>query len=601
MKTFILRDIKRRRAVWLTALCLLFPASILSFAQGGAGRTGGNSTPTSGTSTPATSSVRRPAPRPKPKVTRNNKSTRRKTEPESTASGTATRGITPAVTGVKPPTATTTTPGSSATTGRPAAAKIVNEENSVQLRTNGPLITFRFLFMAGAAQDPEGKEGVAALTAAMLAQGGSRNLTYNKIVAAMYPLATSFEEQVDKEMTVFSGTTHVDNLEEYYGLVRQMLLEPGFREEDFSRLQDEAVNFLKNSLREGNDEELGKEELYLNIYGPRHPYGHHNKGTVSSLEKMKLQDVKDFYQANYTQANLVTGLAGGYPANLPGRVKTDFSVLAAGNNTRRARIPAPEPEAGLKIEIIKRETRSTAISLGFPINVTRNDPDWPALALVTSYFGQHRSSNSHLYQRLRETRGLNYGDYAYLEYFPRGMFQFQPDANLARQQQIFQIWIRPVEANTGHFALRAAFYEYDKLLRDGLSQEDFNNTREFLSKNVNLLVSDQNAQLGYALDSNYYNIGEFTDYMRRALRRLTLAEVNAALRKYLSTDRMRVVIVTKEAENLRDAIVSNRPSPITYNSPKDAEVLAEDKIIQAYPINVKRDDVRVKAIGQVFQ
>jgi zinc protease len=121
------------------------------------------------------------------------------------------------------------------------------------------------------------------------------------------------------------------------------------------------------------------------------------------------------------------------------------------------------------MQTVDRVTRSSAISVGFPIGATRRDKDWPALAVVASYFGQHRSSNSYLYQQLREARGLNYGDYAYIEYFPRGMFQFTPDANLGRQQQIFQIWIRPVEPANRQFALRAALYEYDKLVRDGMS------------------------------------------------------------------------------------------------------------------------------------
>ena len=41
---------------------------------------------------------------------------------------------------------------------------------------------------------------------------------------------------------------------------------------------------------------------------------------------------------------------------------------------------------------------------------------------------------------------MNYGDYAYIEAFPRGMFQFFPDPNVARQRQIFEIWIRPGRA-----------------------------------------------------------------------------------------------------------------------------------------------------------
>jgi zinc protease len=116
---------------------------------------------------------------------------------------------------------------------------------SVLQPNRSPLVSFRLLFMTGAAADPKGKEGVAALTAALLAAGGSRAMTYEQIVEAMYPMATSFGWQIDKEMTVFTGTTHVDNLERYYSLISQMLLDPGFREDDFKRLKENAINFLK--------------------------------------------------------------------------------------------------------------------------------------------------------------------------------------------------------------------------------------------------------------------------------------------------------------------------------------------------------------------
>ncbi|MEP6708494.1 MAG: insulinase family protein, partial [Pyrinomonadaceae bacterium] len=306
------------------------------------------------------------------------------------------------------------------------------QTKNVLLPNRSPLITFRILFMTGSAFDPRGKEGVAALTAAMLAEGGTRSKTYPQIVETMYPMATSFDWQIDKEMTVFTGTTHLDNLEKYYLLVREMMLDPGFRQDDFTRLKTDAINYLKVSLRGGNDEELGKEVLYNMIYPESHAYGHQNRGDVSSLESLTVDDLRAFYQKNYTQANLVIGLAGGYPASFAQRMEADFAKLPKGS-PGAARFAAPPFSSGLKIDIIQRETRSTALSLGFPLNVTRADKDWPALALVASYFGQHRSSNSYLYQRLREARGLNYGDYAYLEYFPRGMYQFQPDPNLGRQ------------------------------------------------------------------------------------------------------------------------------------------------------------------------
>jgi zinc protease len=470
---------------------------------------------------------------------------------------------------------------------------------SVLLPGTSPLVTFRILFTTGSAFDPPGKEGLAALTASMLAQGGTRTMTYDQIVQALYPMASSVNSQIDKEMTVFSGTTHIENLDRFYSLFRDMLLEPGFRDEDFKRLKEDAINFLKISLRESNDEELGKEHLYNVIYAG-HPYGHHNVGRISSLEKLTIDDVKDFYRTHYTAANLVTGLAGGYPSGFAERVESDFGKLSEGSADKK-RFDSPKLAPRTRVEIITRDTRSTAISLGFPINVNRSSKDWAALALVASYFGQHRSSNSYLYQRLREARGLNYGDYAYIEYFPRGMFLMTPDPNLARQQQIFQIWIRPVEADNGVFALRAALYEYDKLVRDGISQEAFETTREFLGKFANVLTQTQSARLGYALDSRYYGIPEYGAHLKAQLAKLTVADVNSAIRRHLKSDRMRIVLVTKNAGAIRDAIVKNSSSPITYNSPKPKQILDEDKLIEAYRVNVKPEDIVVVPVAQIFQ
>jgi zinc protease len=485
-----------------------------------------------------------------------------------------------------------------AQSGSPKAAKAAAIPTVLE-PNRSPLVTFRILFMTGSASDPAGQEGVAALTAAMLAKGGSRALAYKDITEAMYPIATSFNAQTDKEMTVFTGSTHIDNLATYYGLISQMLLDPGFREDDFARLKKEAVNFLKITLREANEEELGKEELYNTIYAG-HPYGHHNAGRVSVLEKLTLENVREFYKNNYTQANLVIGLAGGYPQDTPQKLQTDFGKLPVGK-AAQTKFATPKLKPGMAIKILQRQTRSTGISLGFPIGVTRADKDWPALAVVASYLGQHRSSNSHLYKRLREARGLNYGDYAYVEYFPRGMFQFQPDPNLGRQQQIFQIWIRPVPPENGHFALRATLYEYDKLLRDGMPPKEFEATREFLSKYVNILTGTQDAHLGYALDSRFYKMGDFSSMMRERLAKLTLEEVNAALRKHLKSDSMRVVMVTADGEGLRKSILDNTPSPITYNSPKPPELLEEDKVIQDYKISVKPEDVTVVPVAQSFE
>jgi len=356
---------------------------------------------------------------------------------------------------------------------------------SITLAGKSPVVTFRVVFTTGAAADPD-KPGLAHLTAAMLAGGGTRDLSYKQIVDAMFPMASSVTAQTDQEMTTFTGATHVDNLDAYYKLFRAMLLEPGWREDDFKRLKDEASNALRVGLRGNNDEELGKEALYSALYRGT-PYGHYSTGAVSALEKMSLDDLKQFYKQHYTQSNLIVGLAGAYPADFLERIKKDFGVLPMQDSTPTLEVK-PRAMDRTHALIVEKNTRSVAYSMGFPIDVKRGDPDYPALLLMQSYFGPHRMSGGRLFQRIREIRGINYGDYAYIEYFPRGMFLMDPSPNLARRSQIFQIWIRPVEPPAAAFTLRLAAYELDKLVKDGIPVDDFDRTKEFLGKYVNLLT-----------------------------------------------------------------------------------------------------------------
>ncbi len=464
-----------------------------------------------------------------------------------------------------------------------------------------PLVDVAFLVHAGAGFDPEGKKGLAALTAAMLSDGGSEAMSIEDINSAMYPIASGFDAQVDKEMTRLSGQVHRDNLDTWYSLVRGQLLYPAWSELDFERIKTQMSNAIRTDLVGNNDEELGKEYLYSSLYGPDHPYGSLNLGNVSDIEAITLDDVKAFYRDYYTVANLTVGLSGGYPDSFPAQVSNDLQKLGAGLRALLDVPAAPMPE-GREAVLIEKETPGVAVSFGFPIELRRGDPDWVALWLARSFLGEHRNSNSHLYKRIRETRGMNYGDYAYIEYFPRGMFQFHPDTNLGRQQQIFQVWIRPLRSNNdAHFATRVAMYELEKLITEGMSESDFEATRAFLSKFVALLTDGQSKQLGYALDSQYYQTDEFSSYVRGELDKLTLADVNRVIRENLDTDDVQYVFVTRDAEDLRARLVEDRASPMSYDAEMPQAVLDEDREIAVLPLGFEADKVSIVTADEVFQ
>ena len=264
------------------------------------------------------------------------------------------------------------------------------------------------------------------------------------------------------------------------------------------------------------------------------------------------------------------------------------------------RIPFAPPIEQNRLTIVAKDTRATGIHLGFPIDVTRAHPDWVALWLARSYFGQHRSENSYLYQRLREIRGLNYGDYAYLEYFPNGGAQFQPPPNHPRSRPVFSIWIRPVPHENGPFTLKAAWYELDKLVREGLTEEEFAATRDFLDKYCALLQQSDDRRLGYALDQRWHGVTDWLPFVRERLAALDVATVNEAIRRHLRSDRLQMVVVTDDAARFRDAILGDAPTPITYQTEPGPEILAEDAEIAPLRPQLVPDAVRIVPIDEVF-
>jgi zinc protease len=461
-----------------------------------------------------------------------------------------------------------------------------------------PIVTLKLVFEAGSARDPKGKEGLAGLAAAMIADAGSRRLRIDEIRDALHPLAASFEAQVDKELVSLTGTFPRDGWERFADVALPQLTLPGFREEDFRRVKDDQLNALVQDLRETNDEELGKERLQANVFAGT-PYGHPALGTVEGLRAVTLEDVKAFVRAHYTRANVVVGLGGDAPAPLRARVEAELAKLPAGEKLAPTQVAARRP-AGLEVEIVEKDTRGVAVSFGHPIDVVRGHPDFVALWLAKTWLGEHRSSSSHLYQRIREERGMNYGDYAYVEAFPRGMFQFFPDPNVARRAQLFEIWIRPVAPANAHMALRIALHELRRLIEEGLTQDDFERTREYLMKNVFVMTARQDDQVGYALDSRWYGIPEFTRYMRDGLAKLTREDVNAAVRRHLSARDLSFVIVAKEAKALADALVADGVSTVKYEAEKPAALIEEDRAIGATRLGIRREAVRVTPASQVF-
>jgi zinc protease len=334
------------------------------------------------------------------------------------------------------------------------------------------------------------------------------------------------------------------------------------------------------------------------------------QGTSAGVEAIALEDVKRHYAKFFTKSNLMIGVAGRYDDAFLTMIKNDMATLPDTQPVLPEPGKANQPK-GIEVQIVAKEGAfGSAIFTGFPLAITRADDDFIPLMVANSYLGEHRKSYSKLYQEIRQKRSMNYGDYSYIEWYDNGGQNMLPPPGVPRSSNYFSIWIRPVQiakqlkqqypelagltVGHAHFALRMAIHELDKMITNGMSEEDFEATREFLRSYTKLYAQTPERRLGYLMDSRFYSRTDYLAELDGLLASVTLDDVNKAIKKYWQVENMFVTIVTdaSEAGPLARSLASNRRSPMSYSNVVKAglpeDVLTEDALVEKYPLNVKK-------------
>jgi zinc protease len=485
--------------------------------------------------------------------------------------------------------------------GRPGVpARPAGSPRTVFIQSpHNPLVAIRLFFRVGSVDDPAGKEGLAALTSDIMGQGGTRKRSYAEVLDALYPLAAHVQVIGDVESIVFEGTVHRDNLSAFADLLADQVLEPRFAEDDFSRNRQNAIDYLTKTLRGNDDEELGKQALASVMYAG-HPYRRPASGTAAGLAAVTLDDVGRFYTSHFTRDRLIVGIAGGYPDGFAQTFAARFAALPLKGDPL-PKLPKPTPGQGADVVIVEKEARADAISIGYPISITRAHPDFYPLTVARSYLGEHRTFNGVLMNRLRGDRGLNYGDYAYVENFIQDGWSTFPHPNIMRRQQHFEIWLRPVPPQNALFALRGALFYTRRLIENGIPPEGLESTKRFLMSYADLWTQDVSRRLGYAIDAELTG-KDLVKELKARLPMMTKADVDRAIRKYWQLDHFSIAIVSSKAADIRARLLDGKATSITYDTAgTPAGVLEEDKLIEKEPLPIKPEAIRIVPVEQMFE
>ena len=145
--------------------------------------------------------------------------------------------------------------------------------------------------------------------------------------------------------------------------------------------------------------------------------------------------------------------------------------------------------------------------------------------------------------------------------------------------------------------------ELEMLVDDGMTAEEFRLTRSFLKKYVLHFAETTSGRLGYRVDDLFYGVGGGGHLARfqEMLDEITVEDVNAALKRHLKYENLKIGIVTGEAETLKEALGSGTPSPKQYGSKKSTEILEEDKLIAQFDLGIPAENIRIVPVDSMFQ
>jgi zinc protease len=460
-------------------------------------------------------------------------------------------------------------------------------------------VAIQVLYYTGSIDDPPGKEGLTALSARLVAEGGSVATSYPALLTKLYPLATSIDARVDKEQASFSMLVHKDHVALVAPILGEILTTPRLGEADLERLRAEALNAIEKRLRTTDDENLGKAVLNQVLYPAGHPYHHLVTGTVEGLRSITTADVRAHVAKVFGKARLVIGLAGAVDGASRDVLVRALDALPVGE-PRRALVPPAPPLTRTQVVIAQKPAKAVAISMGHPHGAFRGHPDFAALALVQSYFGEHRQFHGVLMSELRERRGLNYGDYAYVENFIQEGWSRYVQTNIARRQQHFEVWLRPVDPKDTLFATRLALFLRSQLIAEGVSAQGLEDTRQFLAGYTRLWELTPLRRLGWTLDDDFYGTTAHLDALRAALPGLTEASVDAAIQAHLASPALAIVMVAEDAAGLKAALLAGAPSPKAYDSAPPSGVPELDAKVVSLPLGLTDADIRIVPVSELF-
>jgi zinc protease len=394
-----------------------------------------------------------------------------------------------------------------------------------------PLVTYSIIIQGGHILDDISKPGVARFTAQMLNEG-TKNKTPEELEEEIQLLGATINIRGGEENITVSVTTMARNFEKTIALVEEMLLEPRWDEEQFSLNKTRTVNNLKRNMADPNylaSINFGK----LNL-GSDNVLATDISGTVESVEAITMDDLKNFYEKNFSPSVADFLVVGDVDQERVAKALTGLNERwTAKEVTMPSLIFPPVPEKSAIYFVDVPEAKQSVINIG-NLALTRDNPDYYKAEVANYMLGG--GTTARFFMVLREEKGFTYGAYSYFEGL-KSYGTFSASASVRSDATLESVQL-----------FRSIMEEY----RAGVPQEYVDFTKASLLKMNALRFETNQDKMNMLRTMTIYGLPE--DYIRQEedyLRGLTVEQVNEIVQKYIDPMKMYYVVVGDAATQMK--------------------------------------------------
>ncbi|MFT4155709.1 M16 family metallopeptidase [Parafilimonas sp.] len=384
-------------------------------------------------------------------------------------------------------------------------------------------------FKVGTSSSLTNKNIIPSLTARML-KTGTATKSKKEINDLLDKIKTSVDVYGnDNNINVYLSTDSA-NLSAALDVLADILLHPAFDKAEY----DKMILDVKGELQANASDpqyiaysSLNKKTL---LYPKGHPYYPESiDERLADLQNISLDSLKNFYTDFYGANNGFVSFVGNIDAPA---IQSFFEKNFSNFTSRQAYADIPQEYFDIKgsletIEIPDKKNAVLAGDINIPLKET--DTDFPALDIANEMLGGGAFLSSRIPQRLRESEGMSYGAGSYLS----GSYKYQTSS-----WGVYAIF-NPMYKNKLDSALKDVI---GTALKTGFTQDELKKSvASWLEQRQTWLGEDQS--LAWRLTdfmSDGKDLTYYTDYENK-VKGLTLEQVNAALRKYISADKATLI------------------------------------------------------------